>query len=78
MGTLPLCAHPGNLFEVIKCIPPLITVLIQESSKLLYVLFLYEPFAAQAFGDLGAAVGVTSVCRQEVHVQHWLSENSWE
>lgn len=39
---------------------------------------LIRAFVVQAFGDLGAAVGVTSVCRQEVHVQHWLSENSWE
>lgn len=35
-------------------------------------------FIVQAFGDLGAAVSVTSVCRQEMHVQHWLSDNSWE
>lgn len=28
----------------------------------------------QAFGDLGAAVGVTSACWQDVHVQHRLSE----
>jgi len=39
---------------------------------------LIRAFVALAFGNLGAAVGGTSVCWQEVHVQYLLSENSWE
>lgn len=47
----------------------------QQSSKLLNVLI---PSVVQAFESLGAGVGLTSVDWQEVHEQHWLSENSWE